>query len=68
MCQNESLVYSGLKPRDKIALVIREANPRRRPLYGGVQQLKSGREIYGAKDVSKCLRENQRIRVEASLP
>ena len=55
----------GLRPKDNIALVIREAASEK-PLYGGTQKLKSGTEIYGADDVSACLRKDRLIRVEAS--
>jgi hypothetical protein len=57
----------GLKSKDKIALVIREAGSER-PLYGGTPKLKSGTEIYDAKDVSRSLPKNAGIRVEASRP
>jgi hypothetical protein len=57
----------GLKAGKDIAIVIWKAKSRR-PLYAGVKTLKSGREIYGADDVSKHLKPEQRIRVEASHP
>jgi hypothetical protein len=55
----------GLRSKRDIALVIREAASGKL-LYGGVQRLKSGTEIYGAEDVSQCLSKGKLIRVEAS--
>jgi len=57
----------GLKSKDDILLIIREADSGR-PLYGGTHTLKSGTEIYGAEGVSKALRKNVKIHVEASRP
>jgi hypothetical protein len=56
-----------LKPKDEIALTIKDANSCKE-LYAGTQTLKSGREIYGSEDVSEALEPNQRIRVKASRP
>jgi hypothetical protein len=55
----------GLKPGNDIAIVIKSAKSGR-PLFAGVETLKSGREIYGAEDVSRHLKPKQRIRVEVA--
>lgn len=57
----------GLKPGNDIAIVINSARSGR-PLFAGVKTLKSGREIYGADDVSRHLKPKQRIRVEVARP
>jgi hypothetical protein len=58
----------GLKGSDEIALVVRRLDPSREVLYIGVKPLMSGKEIYGAADIGKCLKRGERILVEASLP
>ena len=57
----------GLTAGKEIDIVIWKAKSGR-PLYAGVETLKSGREIYGADDVSRHLKPKQRILVEVSHP
>ena len=54
----------GLNSRDKISLVIRDARSGRL-LYGAAKKMTSGYEVFG---LSKYLRPNQLITVEASNP
>jgi hypothetical protein len=49
---------------DKVDLVVR--NTSGQLLFSGRKMLKSGAEIYGARDIGKHIRVGQRIRVSVS--